>query len=77
MVAVDGCEIGCAKAILEHSEVPIQNYLVLTELGIQKSKDFNLKREEIDRVKEAVEKSCGESQPVHVAAGTSEATCCR
>ena len=77
MVAVDGCEIGCAKAILEHAEVPIRNYLVLTELGIQKRKDFNLKREQIDRVKEAVKESCGDSQPVHIAAGTSEATPCR
>ena len=57
MVAIDGCEIGCAKAILEHAEVPIKHYLVLTGLGIEKNKGFNLKREEIDTVKEAVKKS--------------------
>jgi uncharacterized metal-binding protein len=77
MVAVDGCEIGCAKGILEHAEVPIQNYLMLTEHGIQKNKNFDLKREEIDRVKEAVKKSCGKSQPFHITAGASEAACCR
>jgi uncharacterized metal-binding protein len=60
MVAIDGCEIGCARAILEHAEVPIKNYLVLTGLGIEKNKDFNLKREEIDQVKEMVKNSCQE-----------------
>jgi len=54
MVAVDGCNVGCAKAILRHSEVPLQNYLVVTDLGIEKNKDFNLKQADIKRVKEAV-----------------------
>ena len=58
MVAVDGCPTGCAKATLEKAEVPIQNYLVLTELGIEKNKNFNLSREEIDRVKMAVKDTC-------------------
>ena len=43
MVAIDGCDVGCAKAILEHAEVLIKDYLVLTELGIEKNKNFNLK----------------------------------
>jgi uncharacterized metal-binding protein len=79
MVAIDGCEIGCARAILEHAEVSIKRYLVLTGLGIEKNKDLNLKREEIDRVKEAVKKSCGEPQPVQSApaVGKSTASCCR
>ena len=61
MVVIDGCEIGCAKAILNHAEIPIKRYLVLTGLGIEKNKDFNLKREEINRVKEVVKESCQES----------------
>ena len=47
MVVIDGCDIGCAKAILEHAEVPIKNHLILTGLGIEKNKDFNLKTEEV------------------------------
>jgi len=76
MVAIDGCEIGCAKAILEHAEVSIKDYLVLTGLGIEKNKDFNLKREEIDTVKEAVKKACGEPLPAQTAAGTATASFC-
>ena len=53
LVVIDGCEIGCAKGVLEQAEVPLCSYLVITELGIGKNKDMNLKREEIDRVKEA------------------------
>jgi len=59
MVVIDGCSVGCAKACLEQAEVPVGNYLVLTDLGIEKNKDFNLRRDEIDRVKQAVKAACG------------------
>lgn len=58
MVAIDGCPIGCAKAILEKGDVPLKSYLVVTELGIEKDHDFNLKKEEINKVKEAVRRTC-------------------
>ena len=54
MVVIDGCSLGCAKATLEHAEVPLQGYIVLSDLGFEKNKDFNLQREDIDKVKEAV-----------------------
>ncbi|MFC1789116.1 putative zinc-binding protein [Thermodesulfobacteriota bacterium] len=58
MVAVAGCEVGCAKAILDHAKIPTKNYLVLTELGIEKNKDFNLKAGDIQKVKAAVQSAC-------------------
>jgi uncharacterized metal-binding protein len=58
MVAIDGCPQACAKKILEHAEVPMKSYVVLTELGIEKNKDFNLKRDEIEKVKTAVKEAC-------------------
>ena len=58
MVAIDGCSVGCAKAILEHAEVPIKSYVVLTDLGIEKNKDFNLKKDEILQAKTAIRKIC-------------------
>ncbi|WP_246804895.1 putative zinc-binding protein [Desulfosarcina cetonica] len=54
MVAIDGCQIGCAKAILERAQVPLKNYVVLTDQGIEKSKNLALERTDIDRVKAAV-----------------------
>ncbi len=58
MVAIDGCEVGCAKAILEYAEIPTKNYLVLTDLGIEKNKDFNLEADDIQKVKAAVRSAC-------------------
>ena len=65
MVAIDGCEVGCARAILEHAEIQFKNYLVITEnLGIEKNKDFSLQADDIKRVKNAVKDCCeGAIQP--------------
>ena len=58
MVVIDGCPVGCAKAIIEHAEIPLRHYLVLTDLGIEKNKSFALDRQLIDRVKDAVKAAC-------------------
>ncbi len=57
MVAIDGCSIGCAKACLEKAHVPLKSYLVLTDVGLEKNKDMDLKPEEVSMVKEAVRKA--------------------
>jgi len=57
MIIIDGCDIACGKAVLLGAGVPLKTCLVVTELGIEKNKDFNLKREDIDKVKEAVKVS--------------------
>lgn len=57
MVAVDNCPVGCAKAILKQASVPLTHYVVLTEEGIEKNKDLNLNRSDIDLVKTAVRKA--------------------
>ena len=59
MVAIDGCELGCAKAVLEHAEIPLKNYLVITDaLGIEKNKNFALQADDIEKVKTAVKNCC-------------------
>jgi uncharacterized metal-binding protein len=63
MVVIDGCSIGCAKAIIEHAEIPLRHYLVLTDLGIEKNKNFALERQLIDRVKDAVKGACASAAP--------------
>ena len=65
LVVVDGCEIGCARATLAQAGVPLRGYLVITaDLGIEKNKDLNLKREEIEKVKEAVKQAAGCGGPL-------------
>jgi len=53
MVVIDGCSVACAKAAFEKADVPLRGYLVVTDLGIEKNKDFNLKPEDLVRVKQA------------------------
>ena len=58
MIAIDGCEVGCARATLEKTEVPVKDYIVLTAMGIEKNKDFDLKHLEVQRVKDEIKKVC-------------------
>jgi len=76
MVAVDGCEVGCAKAVLEHAEIPSKNYLVITDLGFEKNKDFNLKEDDIQTVKDAVRSACEQRVPEPDSAGNTSGSCC-
>jgi uncharacterized metal-binding protein len=61
MVAIDGCRVGCAKAILENGQVPMEHYLVITDEGIEKNKNVNLQRADIDSVKAAVKRVVSQS----------------
>ncbi len=72
MVAIDGCSIGCAKAVLKHAQVPLKAYLVVTDLGIEKNKNFELEREAIDTVKTAVKEVCKDLPTV----APSQEICC-
>lgn len=58
VVVIDGCEIGCAKGIMAHAELLVKNYLVITELGIQKNKNLQLNPEEVRQVKKALKDIC-------------------
>jgi uncharacterized metal-binding protein len=63
MVAIDGCAVGCAKAILENADMPLKGYVIVTELGIKKNHDFDLKEKDTRMVKEAVRQACAQFQP--------------
>jgi uncharacterized metal-binding protein len=54
MVAIDGCSVGCIRAILERADVPLGNYIVLTELGFEKNMNSILEEADIEKVKQAV-----------------------
>jgi uncharacterized metal-binding protein len=44
-------KVGCTKAILENNGIENKNYLVLTDLDIEKNKNFDLDADELDKVK--------------------------
>lgn len=55
VTVLDGCAVGCAKAIAERAGLTGYGYLVVTDLGIDKVKDSRLAihPEEVARVKQA------------------------
>jgi uncharacterized metal-binding protein len=75
MVAIDGCSVGCAKAILDNADVPLKSYVVVTDLGITKNHDFELKEKDTRMVKEAVRQACGQFQPAR-SVSTGSKCCC-
>jgi uncharacterized metal-binding protein len=76
LVAIDGCPVACVKKILEHAEIPLRAYMVVTDLGIEKTHDTVLSAEELQRVTAAVKEACnGQVMTAGVDAAASS-TCC-
>ncbi len=42
LVAIDGCPVACAKKTLEHAGFSINEYVQVTDLGIEKNHDLTL-----------------------------------
>ena len=40
LVAIDGCPVACAKKTLEHAGFKIDEYVLVTDLGIEKNHDL-------------------------------------
>ncbi len=56
LVVIDGCQLGCARATLEKNGIECGNYTVITDLGIEKNKDFNLNSADLEVVKTEIRK---------------------
>jgi uncharacterized metal-binding protein len=50
IVAIDGCPVACAKKTLEHAGFNIDEYVQVTDLGIEKSHNFDLNPSEVGKV---------------------------
>ncbi len=50
LIAIDGCSVGCAKKTLEHTGFNIDEYVQVTDLGIEKNHDLNILPPDIDNV---------------------------
>lgn len=46
-MVIDGCPMQCAKKIMETAGMPIDRYVVLTDLGIAKVPDLTLVEEDV------------------------------
>jgi uncharacterized metal-binding protein len=49
-VVIDGCPIGCARKIMEMNQIPVDRYVIVTELAIDKTHDFDIENSDIESV---------------------------
>ena len=54
VVAIDGCQVACAKEALDHIGIPISQHIIITELGVEKNHLFDWTDEQIEKVIDAV-----------------------
>jgi uncharacterized metal-binding protein len=50
LIAIDGCPVACGKKTLEHVGFDINEYIQVTDLGIEKNHDFNIDLSNIGKV---------------------------
>jgi uncharacterized metal-binding protein len=55
LIAIDGCPVGCAKKTLEHTGFNIDEYVQVTEFGIEKNHDLNILAPDVDKVTQHLE----------------------
>ena len=63
IVALDGCQVACAKKAIEHAGLTVTDWICVTEEGISKSHEFMMDFEEVEiiaqRTKELLAKPLG------------------
>ena len=63
IVALDGCQVACAKKTIEHAGLTLTDWICVTQEGINKSREFIMDFEEIEliaqRTKESLAKPLG------------------
>jgi len=50
IVALDGCQVACAKKTIEHAGLKVTDWICVTEEGVEKNHQFKLAPEEIDLI---------------------------
>ena len=49
-VVIDGCPSGCGRKIMEMNQIPVDRYIMVTELGIDKTHEFDIENSDIETV---------------------------
>ena len=53
---LDGCSVGCAKKCMDEAAIADYEYLVVTDLGIEKKMVHDLAEEDLERIARAARK---------------------
>lgn len=56
IIVVDGCPVSCAKKMVDHVGINVDEYIIITEEGIDKTPGkFDMTSEEILKIKKLIE----------------------
>ena len=50
LVALDGCQVACAKKTIEHAGLTVTDWICVTEAGVTKNHQFKLAKDDIDLI---------------------------
>jgi uncharacterized metal-binding protein len=54
LVAIDGCQVACAKKTIEHAGLKVTDWLCVTDEGIVKSHTFMLEEADIESITQKI-----------------------
>lgn len=74
IVAIDGCDVCCARKLLEHLEIRPHQHVIVTQLGIEKNYDITWPAEQVAAVKKAIRGP--EAAKGGVSSSGQKGTCC-
>ena len=57
IVALDGCQVACAKKAIEHAGLLVTDWICVTDEGINKSHEFMMDEEEIELIEKRTKES--------------------
>ena len=68
-IVIDGCPIRCARRIMDSNLIPIDRYVVVTELGIKKTHDFDVDESDVDTIARDVKRPHETAAPTNLLVG--------
>ncbi len=57
LVAIDGCQVACAKKTIEHAGLKVTDWICVTDEGISKSHNFLLEQVDIELITQKARES--------------------
>jgi uncharacterized metal-binding protein len=57
LVAIDGCQVACAKKAIEHAGLKVTDWICITDEGIIKSHAFALEEADIEKITQKIKES--------------------
>jgi uncharacterized metal-binding protein len=57
LVAIDGCNVACAKKTIEHAGLKVTDWICITDEGINKSHTFTLEESDIEKITQKIKES--------------------